>query len=61
MPGSLRKSPSNVVHLVWMKGRCFALDRTGKKARVRPLKRKKHEPREAGAVGVVVPFPTRQD
>jgi len=59
MPGSLRNAHGNVVQMIWTGGRCFALVRAGGKTYVRPLKRKKREPMAAGAVGVVVPFPTR--
>ncbi len=58
MPGSVRKSLSNVVTLVWMSGKCFALERAGRKVQVRPIKRRHREPPVPGT-GVVLPFPAR--
>lgn len=61
MPGSLRKPRGNVIHLDFKEsaGRWYALVRAnGGKTRVRALKQRKRGKGTAGAVGVVVPFPT---
>ena len=56
---SVRESPRNVVTLVRMCGRLFALTRAGEKLHIRKLPKREREPPLPGT-GTVVPFRPRK-